>query len=125
MPVAVAPYGSGLYGAGLYGPVRRVTNVLTGGGAYAVQTALWRSDRYGNRLERVPVSIPIQGTLDYNEDREVKRKLSLEVNSPNFFTPFNDFVIPEITITEATGNRRTRQWGHYTVTPPNTTLTPG
>lgn len=105
--------------------VPRVTNVLNRSGAYAVQIALWRADRYGNRRERVPVSIPVQGALDYNEDREVKRKLSLEVNSPHYFTPFSDFVIPEVTLTDATGTRTTRQMGHYLVTPPNTTLTPG
>lgn len=105
--------------------VPRVTNVLNRSGAYAVQIALWRADRYGNRLERVPVSIPIQGALDYNEDRDVKRKLSLTVNSPHYFTPFSDFVIPEITLTDASGTRTTRQMGHYLVTPPNTTLAPG
>jgi hypothetical protein len=105
--------------------VPRVTNVLNRSGAYAVQIVLWRADRYGNRSERVPVSIPIQGALDYNEDRDVKRKLSLTVNSPHYFTPFSDFVIPEITLTDASGTRTTRQMGHYLVTPPNTSLTPG
>ena len=118
------PYGDGIYGAGMY-PGRVPSNVLTGGGAYAVQIVLWRADRYGNRLERVPVSIPIQGALDYNEDRDVKRKLSLTVNSPHYFTPFSDFVIPEITLTDASSTRTTRQMGHYLVTPPNTSLTPG
>lgn len=105
--------------------VPRVTNILNRSGAYAVQIVLWRADRYGNRSERVPVSIPIQGALDYNEDRDVKRKLSLTVNSPHYFTPFSDFVIPEITLTDASGTRTTRQMGHYLVTPPNTSLTPG
>ncbi|MGI8548111.1 MAG: LamG domain-containing protein [Gemmatimonadaceae bacterium] len=103
----------------------RVTNVLSPGGAYAVQVVLWRASRDGRKLELVPSSIPVSGVISANEDTQVKRTLSLSVNDPHWLTPYNDYVIPEITLTDASGVRAIRQMGHYIVLPPSTTLTPG
>lgn len=100
-----------------------ITNIVQRGGAYAVRTTLWRADRLGNKLARIPNDIPVQGNIAYNEDREIKRTLSLEVNNPHAITPFRDYLIPELTLVDAAGNQRTEQQGLYIATPPNTTLT--
>ena len=93
------------------------------GGAYTTETVIWLANRAGRKIVRLPVTVPVQGTVDYNEDREIKRALSLEINDPTRLTPFVDYLIPETTITDAAGNRMTRAWGHYIATPPKETLT--
>lgn len=92
-------------------------------GAYTAQTAIWLADRDGHRRQRLPVDIPVQGTISYNEDRTVKRSLSLEINHPERLTPFRDYLIPETTITDAAGTVTTRPWGLFLATPPKTNLT--
>lgn len=93
------------------------------GNVYAVTARLWRADRYGTRLERVPLDVPVQGTIEYNEDTESKHKLSLEVNRPGFLRPFLDYLIPELTLIGLDGVPHTAALGHYIVTPPATRLT--
>src|SRR5690606_20949529 len=98
------------------------TNTIQSAGAYAVSTRLYRADRYGTRLERIPVDMPITGQINYNEDTNPKHALSLEVNRPGILRPFHDYIVPELTLTDASGNSRTETFGHYVVTPPKTTL---
>ncbi len=65
-------YGSGLYGAGPYG-VEVILPVLPfkvshTPGLYGAVIRLYRCDRMGNRIERVPVRLPVAGTIAANED---------------------------------------------------------
>lgn len=94
-------------------------------GVYAISSTLWRADRYGRRIERLPVEVPVQGAITHNEDTEVKRKLSLQVNDPDRLRPYRDYLIPEITLADTHGTITTRTKGHFMVTEPKTTLTPG
>lgn len=93
------------------------------GNVYAVSARLWRADRYGTRIEQVPIDVPVQGTIEYNEDTEAKHKLSLEVNRPGYLRPFVDYLIPELTLVGLDGVPQTAALGHYIVTPPKTRLT--
>lgn len=97
--------------------------IQPGTGAYSATTTLWIADRSGTRRERLPLDVHVHGTIDYNEDRLAKRSLALEVNNPPRLTPFADYLIPETTLTDASGISRTQAWGHFLVTPPKETLT--
>src|SRR5690606_9213127 len=84
---------------------------------------IWRASRSGQKIERLPVDIPVQGVIDFNEDKAIARTLSLDVNNPHLLTPFQDWFIPETTITDASGQSTTRPWGLFIATPPKATLT--
>lgn len=108
----------------LTGQTGRISNVVQRGGLYAVAAELWRADRHGRRIDRIPTRHPVQGTITYNEDVDVKRKLSLEISDPQVLTPFRDFLIPVVTVADAAGNVTQRAKGLFQVTPPKTRLTP-
>src|SRR5690606_13176883 len=103
----------------------RISSTVRGDGAYAVSTRLYRADRYGTRLEQIPLDMSLTGTITYNEDTNPKHSLSLEVNQPGRLRPFVDYLIPEVTLIDARGNRQTAPLGLYIVTPPKTTLSTG
>lgn len=107
----------------LAGETGRITSVVQRGGAYTSRARLWVADRSGRRIEELPVNIPVEGTIDFNEDRAVKRTLSLVVNDPGRLRPFKDYLIPEIVQTDAAGNVQVEPMGHFIVTPPRRTLT--
>jgi hypothetical protein len=96
------------------------------GGLFAVQMSFWRADRYGRRLEQVHSTIPVQGTVEYNEDTQLKRTLSVQVCNSCFgaFTPWRDWIVPVVTLSDSSGWVETRPKGHFLVTPATTELTP-
>lgn len=102
---------------------RSFSRVVLGGGAYAATTTIYLADRDGRRIEALPLDIPTHGTIDYNEDTEISRKLSLAVSNPHRLTPFGDYLIPVVTMSDAAGNVSSRPLGHFIVTPPKTQLT--
>lgn len=106
-------------------PGPRISNVLSAGGAYTTRTVMWRASKDGRKLEVVPVTIPVSGVIQVNEDTTPMRSFSLDVNNPRWLSPYKDYVIPEVTQTDAAGNTITRQMGHYIVLPPNTSMRPG
>lgn len=124
-----AYYGTGEYGGSDYGialadhAIGAPHAEVQSGGAYATAMTLFLADRSGRKLERLPLEIPVQGTVSYNEDTSPARRLALEVNHPHRLDPFRDYLIPELTMRDAAGNVTTRPLGHYLVTPPSTTLT--
>ena len=68
--------------------------------------------------------IPVQGTIEYNQDTEIKRKLSMQVSHPDRLRPWHDWLIPVITMADGSGWVESRPKGHFLVTPPSTELTP-
>lgn len=100
------------------------TNTLRPRGAYSVTTELWLADRFGQRLERVPNRHPVTGTIRFNDNVSVKRSLSLEVNDPHVFRAYNDFLIPVITLTDASGEAHTAAMGHFVALQPRSRLSP-
>lgn len=90
-----------------------VTNVPRPRGVFSIQAELWRADRYGNLLERVPTRHPIQGTITHNDNTTVKKSLQLQVNEPCAFEGYRDFLVPILALTDATGNETRRRMGHY------------
>jgi hypothetical protein len=96
------------------------------GGLFAVHMTFWRADRYGRRLEQVPSTIPVQGTIEYNADTQIKRRLSVAVCNSCFlaFTPWRDWIVPVVTLADGSGWSESRPKGHFLVTPPTTEQTP-
>lgn len=129
LPPTSAYYGIAEYDRADYGVAigdlfpEAPSNRVRAGGAYAVSTTLWRADRSGQRLERLPLDIPVQGTITFNEDTAPTRTFSLDVNHPSRLVPFQDYLIPETTLADAAGNTITRTLGHFIVTPPQERLT--
>lgn len=95
------------------------------GGVFTVSAQLWRADRYGRRIEQVASDVPVQGTIEYNQDVQIKRKLTMEVSNPHRLRPWRDWIIPVFTLADGSGYVETRPKGHYLVTPPSTEHWPG
>lgn len=97
----------------------RITNIITrSGGAFAVSTELYLADRSGRKIERLPIDLPVEGEIAFNEDARPSRRFSLQVNDPLRLEPFVDFLIPVVVLTDAAGNREVGQFGHFMATPP-------
>ena len=94
-------------------------------GAFAVSTALWRADRYGNRISQIPAGYVTSGSLRHSDASESPRTFTFEVNNPDDVLPFRDFVIPEITLTTPDGVSRTTAFGLFMASPPKTTFSIG
>lgn len=88
-------------------------------GTWGKHVALWRADRYGNRLERLEPSATITGTITANEDAEIRKRLSLDVTRPRDLEPFRDFLIPEVSLITPAGIVTTEPQGLFMVAPPN------
>jgi hypothetical protein len=108
----------------LSGSPGRITNIITrSGGAFAVSTELYLADRSGRRIEKIPLNLPVEGQIQFNEDSRPTRKFSLSVNDPLRLEPFVDYLIPEVVLTDAAGNREVGSFGLYMATPPAERLT--
>ncbi len=95
------------------------------GGGYAMKMEIWRADRYGQKLDRISTRRPVTGSVSFNEDNEFKRQLSLSIDDPDDVRPFRDFVVPTIHLAGPFGATRTRDLGHFMVTPPSRSMTSG
>lgn len=93
-------------------------------GSFAFTAELWRADRYGNLIERVEDRYPVQGSIAFNQNTSTKRTLSLTVNEPQVFRAYRDFLVPILTLTDPTGQSRSRRMGHYVALQPRGTITP-
>lgn len=100
-------------------------NEAIANGAYAMAMRLYRADRYGRKLDVLSDQRPVSGQIQFNDDNEFKRSLNLTIEDPDILTPFRDFIIPEITLATPLGAMRTKNLGHYMVTPPSKTTTTG
>lgn len=116
----IAEYGHSQYGMPQHGDVS--SSITHPGGAFAVSTELFLSDRSGRKIERIPIDLPVSGRIDFNEDARPARRFSLAVNDPLRLEPFVDYLIPEVVLTDAAGNRQVGAFGHFLVTPPSTRL---
>lgn len=114
-------YGNESYDDSLYSQ-QWGSNAVVDGGAYATTTRIYLADRDGRKLEELPLDMPVTGSVDYSQDTAISRSLSLEVNNPHLLTPFGDYLIPEVTLSDAAGNVTRRELGHFIVTPPRTHL---
>lgn len=94
-------------------------------GQYATRVRLWSVDEYGNRRERIPLRVPISGTLSNNEDAAIYRSMTMAVSDPAWFTPYRDFVSPEITLIHPNGDQETREGEVFLVTGLSETITSG
>lgn len=119
-----ARYNTVEYGDAVY-TAEAKTNRARPVGAFSVQTDIYRADRYGRLVERIPTRYPVQGAISFNENTKVKRSLSLTVNDPHVFQAYNDFLVPVVTLTDASGEAETRKMGHFVTLQPSSELTPG
>lgn len=97
----------------------------TTSGVYATRTRLWRSNRYGDLLDVISDTRPITGSVNYNYDAEVKRRLSVDLIDPQTFRALRDYIIPELTLVDASGKTHVGYLGHFMLNKPTMTLRPG
>lgn len=97
----------------------------TTSGVFATRTRLWRSNRYGDLLDVIADTRPITGSVNYNYQSDIKRRFSVEMIDPQTFRALRDYIIPELTLIDASGTRHVGYLGHFLLNKPTMTLRPG
>lgn len=86
-------------------------------GSLGIDTEMWRADRHGNLIERVPGHAIGRATITFSEDTSPMRVMSVDVYEPDLFQPFREWLVPVITLSDPEGNSTTHRHGLYMVTP--------
>lgn len=94
-------------------------------GVFATRTRLWRSNRYGDLIDVISDTRPITGSVNYNYEADVKRRLTIDMIDPQTFRALRDFIIPELTLVDASGREHVGYLGHFMLNKPTMTLRPG
>lgn len=86
-------------------------------GDYGITTELYRVNRSGDVIEHVDPESIGSITIACNENTNPKRTATIETDYPGDFTPFTDFLMPHMTITDPEGNSVSGPQGIYMVMP--------
>lgn len=93
-------------------------------GGYGITTELYRVDRNGEILSQVdPDSIGTM-TIACSQDTNPKRSATVITDYPGDYTPFTDFLMPYLTISDPEGNRVSGPQGIYMVMPSQSVTAP-
>ncbi len=123
------PFGEGPFGGAVtlpagYAPPSVYIRHEQPSGRFYVEPRIWKSDIYQTKLEPLSPALPIRGAMTFNDDFEHKRQFTMEIANPDSLKPLDDFIVPELYMSDGHGNEWTIPLGHFLVTPPTITMTP-
>jgi len=123
------PFGEGPFGGlvavpdGFAPPSVYIRHEQPSGRFYA-EPRIWKSDIYQTKIEPLTPALPIRGSMTFNDDFEHKRQFTMELANPDALKPLEDFVVPELYLSDGHGNELIIPLGHFLVTPPTISMTP-